>query len=212
MIIGISGRIGSGKDTIGTMIQYLDLCAKYPAVWGDTYNKQACAGLGTWENFILKAHTWESKWQIKKFADKLKQCASIITGIPRKGFEDMSVKDSSLGVNWGNMSVRQFLQFFGTEVGRQIHPDIWVNALFTDYKCIDQWIITDVRFPNELRAVEERGGITIKVIRGQSTSTNEHISETALDYAIFDYEINNNGSLEELLSKVKDILTKEGII
>jgi hypothetical protein len=36
--------------------------------------------------------------------------------------------------------------------------------------------------------------------------------ETALDEAKFDYEIINNGSIEDLVEKVKEILTKQGII
>jgi len=40
----------------------------------------------------------------------------------------------------------------------------------------------------------------------------EHISETALDNAEFDYVIENNGSITELLDKVKTILIKENLI
>jgi hypothetical protein len=40
----------------------------------------------------------------------------------------------------------------------------------------------------------------------------EHESETALDNAKFDYEIINDGTIEELIEKVKEILIKEKII
>ena len=40
----------------------------------------------------------------------------------------------------------------------------------------------------------------------------EHISETALDNAEFDYVIDNNGTIEELIKQVKKILIKEKII
>lgn len=95
------------------------------------------------------------------------------------------------------------------------------------------WIITDVRFPNELKAVQDRGGITIRVnrlsFRTQETEfgkvstviqpevdklmgIQEHPSETALDNAKFDYTIENNGTIEELIEKVKEILIKEKVI
>lgn len=87
------------------------------------------------------------------------------------------------------------------------------------------WIITDCRFPNELKAVEQKGGITIRVTRPKArevflmnanevinTTVIEHISETALDSAIFQYEITNDGTLDELIDKVRNILEKEGFL
>ena len=94
----------------------------------------------------------------------------------------------------------------------------------------DNWIISDTRFPNELKAVKDRGGISIRVnsnfnyvssnaaiYKGPSKGNRkvepvEHESETALDNAEFDYTIDNNGTLLELVEKVKEILIKEKII
>lgn len=77
----------------------------------------------------------------------------------------------------------------------------------------DNWIITDCRFPNELKAVKDRGGITIRVNRGFDVLNGKctidvHPSETALDNAEFDYVIDNNGSIDELIEKVVVILKK----
>lgn len=148
---------------------------------------------------------------------------------------------------------RLLLQRIGTESMRNIiHPNIWVNALMSEYKpreatliskdCPRQdiyslteedeiiygtigklypnWIITDMRFPNELKAVKDRGGISIRIERFKQISENirvhgvgvPHESETALDNATFDYVIDNNGTIEELVVKVKEILIKENII
>ena len=83
------------------------------------------------------------------------------------------------------------------------------------------WIITDMRFPNELKAVKDRGGITIRVNRPvlNETSyekayreTHEHESENSLDSATFDFVINNDKDLNILIEKVKEILIKEKII
>ena len=137
------------------------------------------------------------------------------------------------------MSVREFLQKLGTEAMRDgLHKEVWVNALFADYKwytkewdelgnetlgAYPNWIITDMRFPNELDAVILREGITIRVVRPHGYTnphTGEykemplsyHSSETALDDAEFDYEILNDGTIEDLIEKVREILIKENII
>ena len=227
MIIGIAGRLGSGKDTVGEVIQ--KLCLTNNGV----------------------------EFEIKKFAGKLKTIASLVTGVPVEKFEDQEFKQKYMSEEWNNpnpviyengnkawmpMTYREFLQKLGTEAMRDgLHTNVWVNALFADYKMsyrqhpdIDyvehkaypNWIITDVRFPNEVEAVEEREGITIRVVRGCSKCggigyhklscskqyEKQHPSETALDDAKFDYEIINDGTLEDLVEKVKHILTIEKII
>lgn len=208
-LIGINGKIGAGKDTVGEIIQ--KLCITNSG----------------------------SKFEIKKFAGKLKQTASLLTGIPIKKFEDQEFKTKALGrewcyptewqgrEHWVEMTVREFLQRLGTEAMRVgLHTNVWVNALFADYKwyvkswdelgteidgAYPNWVITDMRFPNEMEAVVEKGGITIRVVR-PGTVTGDHPSETALDDATFDYEIINDGSMEELVSKVRSILVAEHIL
>ena len=79
-------------------------------------------------------------------------------------------------------------------------------------KDTDKVIITDMRFPNELKAVKDRDGITIRVNRPQLISKDfEHESETSLDSSIFDYTIENDGELVDLVSKVREIMLKENL-
>ena len=208
MIIGINGKIGSGKDTVGKIIQYLQC-----------YN----TGEITIEDVMSNPeHEWwleeQSKFEIKKFAGKLKEVASLLTGIDIEDFEDQEFKKLYMSPEWG-MTYREFLQKLGTEAMREgLHTNVWVNALFADYKPPkmsqynpSNWIITDMRFPNELEAVEERKGITIRVVRS-GTTVGTHASETALDDAYFDHVISNNGTIEDLIEKVRQILTIERII
>jgi hypothetical protein len=239
-IIGISGRIGSGKDTVGRIIQYLtsEYKNKYDFIeWRDRV-----------ENYGSNTY---SSFEIKKFAGKLKQTASLLTGIPIKKFEDQDFKMTSLGPEWKRpfydadsnlyyeeMTIRKFLQLLGTEAMRVgLHTNVWVNALFADYRLwsdgskdwYPDWIITDMRFPNELEAVKSRRGITIRVNRPMGGSKFEgtqeewdklveknkqstHASETALDNTEFDYVIDNTGSIKDLIEKVREILIKEKII
>ena len=73
-----------------------------------------------------------------------------------------------------------------------------------------------MRFPNEMEAIVERKGITIRVVRDNGTRAlsdmNNHPSETSLDDTEFDHEIINNGSIDDLIEKVKQILITEKII
>lgn len=123
-----------------------------------------------------------------------------------------------------NLTPRLLLQLLGTKCGRNIiHPNIWVNSLMREYFCVQSdlapngidcpnWIITDLRFLNEMEAVKKRNGITIRVNRDLEESKDEHESETELDNVEFDYVIDNNDTIEELIEKVKQILIKEKLI
>lgn len=115
------------------------------------------------------------------------------------------------------ITVREFLQKLGTEAIRnQIHDNAWVNAMFSKYKepsILDRkglgedndkskWIITDLRFPNEAKAIKDRGGICIRMHREEGLfnppNSSRHSSETVLDNYIFDAYIQNTSTLEDL--------------
>ena len=146
---------------------------------------------------------------------------------------------------------------------KYIHTDVWVNALFSEYKeefinkgignfhdpigykkplGFPNWIITDVRFPNEADAIIERGGVLIRVerpveivrdragdgskrtiekfdenneshIRLRVGHNHMHPSETSLDdYKGFKYLIKNDSDIETLVKSVKQILYSEEIL
>jgi len=204
MIISITGKIGSGKDTIAEIIQ----------------------------------QSTQLDWEVKKFAGKLKTIAELLCGVPKQNFESQEFKKTQMSEEWG-MTYREFLQKLGTEALRSnLHENVWINALFSDYKAktvavgtsefditekdeFPNWIITDTRFPNEMDAVKSKNGLVIKVERslklrkGYDTpnETDLHPSETSLDnYTEWDYVIENNGTLEELRAKVMLILEKENLI
>ena len=116
-------------------------------------------------------------------------------------------------------TIRDIMQVLGTDLLRQgFNNNIHVAATLGSIKENEKVIITDMRFPNELEAVKKHNGITIRINRGLVERTGkmiqgpEHISETALDDAKFDYVIENNGTIEELIEQVKNILIKEKII
>jgi hypothetical protein len=222
MIIGISGYSGSGKDTVGIIIQHLKAGTKFPL------------------RAVVKKpeiHEWwleeRSDWEVKKWAGKLKTIASILTGIPVEKFEDQEFKKSLLGPEWGTvadiplnsipvfadiqfnalMSVRELLQKIGTDALRDnLHQDVWVNALMVDYNPTLNWVITDTRFPNEAEAIKKAGGIIIRIERPGIKPVNPHPSETSLENWKFDHVIINDGSLTDLTKKIKKVLKENKIL
>lgn len=145
------------------------------------------------------------KWQVRKFSGKLKEVASILTGIPPSMFESQEFKKKYLP-GW-DMTVREFLQRVGTEgIRNGVHQDAWVNALFSEYYNHNFWIITDCRFPNEAQAIKDRGGKIVRIVRPGISAVNAHPSETALDEWEFDHLIHNDGTLEQLKTKAIEIL------
>ena len=165
-LIGISGKKGSGKNTVANMIDTL-------------------------RSFDFDGHLIE----YKSFADPLKRMICELTGCKMTQFLTQKGKDTLSPIRkptGGFYTYRELLQLQGTEFGRNIiGPDIWVDALFAGWNQNEDWVITDVRFPNEVEAIEDRGGIAIRVVRPGIDSTDTHESETALDNYQFDYTIIN---------------------
>jgi ABC-type oligopeptide transport system ATPase subunit len=234
MILALSGKSGSGKDIVGKIIQYLT-----------DKDKGGYSHLDSQDDFETYCKNFKQKycdWEIKKYAGKVKEIASLLTSIPIEKFEDQEFKKTTLSEEWdfadndapdNIMTIRMFLQKLGTEAMRNgLHTNVWVNALMSEYVCVHcglnpcsishknllgmqpkypNWIITDMRFSNEMEAVVKRKGITIRINRPEINLL-DHPSETSLDTAEFNYTIDNSGTIEELIKKVKDILVKEKII
>jgi ABC-type oligopeptide transport system ATPase subunit len=213
MIIGINGYSGSGKDTIGAIIQYLK-CSNV----GNNSIEEICKNYQEHEEWLEN----ESDWVIRKFAGKLKDIASHLTGIDIEDFENQEFKKTNLGTEWWTtcdeghqpMTVRDFLQKLGTDALRNnLHDNVWVNALMADYdEEYSNWIITDTRFPNEAMAIKNKGGIILRVERPGVSPINDHPSETGLDHWKFDYRIVNNSDMFDLKESVKNILMHANLL
>lgn len=263
MIIGISGKINSGKDTTGDILTYLT--SPKAKDYGDI-NAEG------FDHFKRSRSNNYSTWSIKKFADSLKDIVCILIGCTREQLEDRNFKETPLGSEWQGYRVdcgeeivwfatieeveeflskddsgmdfdtamsfgivwtqeltpRLMLQLLGTECGRNIiHPQIWVNSLMSKYVCScrhrlpsedgiahvefeecrePNWIITDVRFPNEADAILAKGGLVIRVNRNSyEPKEEEHRSETALDdYTKFSAVMNVDDGVDKLIEAVKE--------
>lgn len=108
----------------------------------------------------------------------------------------------------GQMTAREFLQFFGTEICRKMYAPVWVNATINKIKNEGSLlsIVSDVRFPDEADAIKAAGGKLIKLTR--AVFSDGHSSETSLDnYTNYDYIIDNSGdsTLEKLIEDIKKV-------
>jgi len=209
MIIGIVGFAGSGKGTVGDIL-----------VRDYNYHKLS-------------------------FADSLKDAVAVIFGWPRHLLEGdtnesrdfRETPDEWWSKKFGyEVTPRHILQLMGTEAGRNVfHEDLWVHTVERHIIQMQNqgkknFVIPDVRFPNEIKAIRDMGGFIIRVSRGKepkwfNTALKDnqdklepavsqmsvhypsiHYSEWAWIGSTFDYQLPNNGSLIMLESDVKHML------
>lgn len=202
MIIGICGFIGSGKDTAA------DYLVGFHGFRRDSFAgtlKDAVSAVFGWDRELIEGRTPEARaWREQVdtwWAERL--------GMP-------------------HLTPRWILQWWGTEVCRNhFHDDIWIAALQARLaRRSDHTVISDVRFPNEIKAIKEQGGRIVWIQRGELPwwydiavkanagnldaqqvlqSHHVHASETSWVGTDFDAIIDNNGSIEQLYAQIKDL-------
>jgi hypothetical protein len=212
MIIGITGFISSGKDTAA--------------------------------NYFVAQHGFKRD----SFAGALKDAVASVFGWDRELLEGLTPEARiwreqvdpwwSTRLKIPNLTPRWVLQYWGTNVCRfGFHDDIWIAALENRLRHRNgHTVISDVRFPNEIQAIRNAGGIIIWVKRGAlpdwydcaltENTTHEdrqwlledagqlmpqrypdvHQSEWAWVGSIFNYEVDNNGTVEKLYSELSNLL------
>lgn len=203
MIIGICGFIGSGKDTIA------DYLVNFYEFRRDSYAgtlKDAVAAVFSWDRELLEGRTKQAReW--------------------REQVDPWWAKR----LNMPKFTPRLALQLWGTEVCRKgFHDDIWIASVENKLRTSkDHIVISDCRFPNEIASIKAAGGRVVWVKRGslpvwynnallanqgdllameQLEQDGIHASETAWVGTRFDAEIDNNGSIENLYSQVKNLV------
>lgn len=208
MIVGLLGFINSGKGTVATQLveEYSFRQDSFAASL-----KDACSVMFDWPRCMLEGDTKESReWREVVdpwWAEKL---------------------------NMPNFSPRLALQIVGTEAMRNnFHEDLWfITVQNRIRKNPDQHVvISDVRFPNEIKFIQEQGGKLVRINRGSTpvwyetalmankgnslakeamtkTYSSAHFSEWAWVGSKIDFELNNDGTLESLQSQVRGVLSK----
>ena len=209
MIIGVCGFIGSGKDTIA---DYLTNFHEFRRESFANTLKDAVSYVFGWDRTMLEGRTKQAReWREQVdpwWAERLKM---------------------------PNLTPRLMLQLWGTEVCRRgFHDDIWIASLENKLRnSTDNIVISDCRFPNEIKSIKDAGGIIVWVRRGElpewyedavnanrgengnfswATSRSRleklgiHASETAWVGTNFDYVLENSGSIDDLFTQVKGLV------
>lgn len=175
IIIGFAGAAGSGKDTAASF-----LMDEYP------------------DKFVHVA-----------FADKLKEATSVLFDIKKDVLDTPEGKGSVINEElFGDMTYRKFLQLLGTDAIRScIDEDFWVKLLLHKISKDDSdksYLITDVRFPNELDYILKSGGEVYRIKRkgiDRDKGAYAHSSENGLECRSIPI-IDNNGTIEEFKKRV----------
>lgn len=150
MIIGVCGLIGAGKDTIA---DYLVNVHEFRRESFANTLKDAVAAVFGWDRTLLEGRTKEARaWREEVdiwWADRL---------------------------NIPNLTPRWVLQYWGTDVLRNhFHDDIWIASVENKLrKTRDDIVISDCRFPNEIKAIKSAGGIVVRVTRGCDPEWMQH--------------------------------------
>ena len=204
MIIGVCGFIGSGKDTVA------DYLTNFHGFRRESFAntlKDAVAAVFGWDRTMLEGRTKQAReWREQVdpwWAERLEM---------------------------PNLTPRWVLQYWGTEVCRKgFHDNIWIASLENKLRnSQDHVVISDCRFPNEIAAIKRAGGMVVWVQRGElpawynlALSANQghnlavqelkragiHSSETAWVGTDFDAVLGNNSSIDDLYSKVKNLVS-----
>lgn len=208
MIFGLVGFIGSGKGTVG------DILVQDHGFIRESFAaplKDAVANIFGWSRALLEGDTKESReWRERPDPFWSKQFGRDFTP-------------------------REALQLMGTEAGREVfHPNLWIASLT---KRVESYttnvVVTDVRFKNEIAAIQKIGGIIIRVVRGPEPEWYEiaargnnghppslltmqesgiHPSEWDWVGTEMDHTIKNDGTLEDLKGRVEFIIMTERFI
>lgn len=185
-LILISGKYGTGKDTFGD---------------------------GLLHSYLVE--TLDLDVGHLKFAGTLKDSAAHVLGMP---VEDMySSEGKGKMIPEFGYTVGRFQQIFGDVLRRGIHPDIFVFPVHRQFKARPHQICyaTDCRFKNEAILSQKEGAVIIRLNRKPELISSasvagrdpNHISETDLDdYPHFDLVVDNNGTIEEAWSQIRNFL------
>ena len=209
MIIGVCGFIGSGKDTVA---DYLTNFHEFRRESFANSLKDAVAQVFGWDRTMLEGRTKQAReWREQVdpwWAERL---------------------------NMPNLTPRLMLQLWGTEVCRKaFHDDIWIASLENKLRTsTDSVVISDCRFPNEIKSIKAAGGLVVRVVRGPepewydaAISANRgpngnatwsiskakleklgiHASETSWVGTDFDFVLYNNSSIDDLYEQIREVI------
>jgi len=199
MIIGLTGKAGSGKDTAANYLK-------------QKYGIQPIA-----------------------FAAELKRIVKDLFDFSDEQIYGPSEKRNEPDPRYPRadgtfLTAREALQLCGTDFARKCYENIWVDKCFREIKRLHRsvggiiigerqhphWVITDMRFPSEAKAMREFapklegyrfiGTYVLRINRTSSIENNsqasQHASEMGVDAIQEDIIIDNTGDLPNLYAQL----------
>lgn len=211
MKIGLIGLAGSGKDTVAVILQEAlrEIGQEFEIDrYADLLKEAARQVFG--ENFDDRNVKEVDKFVDLYLADKIIDATDYVylklnrPDIDLDEWNELCQKHID-SCTW--MSPRKFQQLLGTEVGRSIDENIWVNYLKNQDRNL---IIPDVRFGNEdvdFNILITRHPVPKGKLHASEVFAAElQLSDNPYDYV--DYIIHNDGSIEDLKRKVQQLVNK----
>lgn len=200
-IIGFAGRARSGKTTLS---KFLNSEFGSKTVTIASYLKNLCCELMNINKDTLFEYKDNNHSFEFYFGDREIGIINKKTGI------SVDILKSELE-NKVMHTVREMLQFIGTNIIRKYNPEWHVNQMKAEILSYgDDTIVTidDVRFPNERKAIEEIGGVVLFVMRPSFDYVSNHISETSLQWYNFskNHIIINHSNLYNLYGEFLDMM------
>jgi hypothetical protein len=184
LIVGISGRKQSGKSSTAEFLvnELHDKCDIF--TFAEPLKDLIKNVMGLTHEQVYGTDEQKNTATQYKWED--------MPGVVNPSFED---KWGNICYDWdlvphdsGAMTAREVMQYVGTEIFRKMNPNIWVETAFRTIAkkpSVDIIFIPDVRFPNEVHGIKDKGGIVIRLCRDPYQS--DHHSETALDQHNFSW-------------------------
>lgn len=172
MLIGLHGRMQSGKDTVYERARRLmrDVIEVERRSFADPLYESAAAALGLQPGHLREWKTDPNIWV------------------------DVSYDDGDGTMALKRHTVREYLQAYGTEAHRGVFgTDFWVKAARLDDHAGRVVLVTDVRFENEATAVKAAGGYVVQVVGPDDPedATYMHASEAGIPEVFIDATIYN---------------------
>ena len=233
MIIAISGKKGSGKDTVGNMLYYIlnkanDEFIKNPKQFDNSYIK-AIESI-EWDDNYINRISVKPIFVIKSFAKYLKEICATILNCNAFDFENRKFKEAISGFKiyqFGNekyLTNREVLLYFG-KLLRNDNEDIFVDKILNEYNYNNKnFIITDLRFQNEYsKLIRKSNTILIRIdaknkgLESINDANNMHDkSEIDLDNVNgwdieLDYQHNLKDLFKDLKSKILLVFKDRGV-
>lgn len=206
-IVGINGFKRAGKGEAAAALSRLHEGLVYEIGFADKLKIIGALALG------VQGHPRE----LIAHMDEFKEMGVITHGM----WDPSDARDHRARL----LSGREYLQNLGNEARNVFGDTFWIDMVLPNparydeedksdrydelltamYPDVDVVAITDLRYENEAQRVKDLGGVVWEVLR-PGTGSDGHASEQPLARSLVDWQIVNDGSLDDLEDKVAEAI------